>query len=211
MFQEFHLKHFLNIIQPGDLLLSSNQNLLSILNPSPIKHISVYFGKGILTELKRIKTNLLSNNKELLFLKTLNLFNFDIIIKEIDNYKKNITDDEYYVLDIQTSAFKIIEIKNFIKYKNEIYVYRPCINNPVLFSKWYLYFIGNKYSFFYTKGSRYCFESVISLLGHMYPDFPIIYFKTIPFNYYHFNSLSITENEKIKLILIYKFGYMLLL
>lgn len=201
-------KEVLENLEEGDLLLTKDliknklslDNLLYILSPSPLKHVSVYYGKNLKNNLIRIKNNILNNDEEAVFLSKHNIFIKDILLKNIDSYISSTNNYDEYIIEIQISEFKIIKFNEYQKLKSEIYVYRIDNVHKKVFKNFYLYFIGNKYSIFYEIGKRYCFESIVSLLTVLYEDFEIIYLKNLKYKHWiFFNSISITKNSRIKL------------
>lgn len=205
-------------LRVGDLILTSKyKNKTASLSPSHIKHISVYWGKGTLNKIKQVQWDILNGGKESSFLNHYNIFIRENILAYIDRIllEGKINNEDNYIMEIQTSDFVIQPLRELLKGKNEIFIYRPLLKHPRTFAGFYFYFMGNKYRIVYRKGERYCFESILSLMSIMADDFgkktmKIDYIKgfTELSNTMHYNSLSITKNENIKLVLMYKQGFL---
>ena len=208
-------------LEIGDLILSSKyKNKSYYISPSPVKHISVYYGSNLRNRLEQMKLKVISDSQE-----SQRLFDHHVFIKKkllenIDIYIPQVNNDDHYIIEIQMNKFNIKEVKQFLQNKDEIVTYKPLIKHPITFANFYLYFIGNEYSVFYQRGKRYCFESVISLLAIM-NDFinneggfmRIIYIRNFSIldNRLHFNSLSISKNPNFKKKNIYKDGILKLI
>lgn len=208
-------KNLINELSIGDLILTSKYiNHSYLLSPSPIKHVSVYYGNGLKNKLLYMKLNILGGGQESSFLFFHHVYIKDIILKEIDNYLEIVDNTTNYIIEIQLNKFIIKDVEIFINNKDEIIIYKPLIKHPNIFANFYLYFLGNQYSVFYERGKRYCFESVISLisilndLSNKDKKIELYFIKNLS-EYdqrFHFNSLSITKSSNFSLKCIYKNG-----
>lgn len=199
----------IKLLKPGDVILTNLNRPVDIINISPINHCSVFFGTGLKDALIRLKNNINESNEEATFLLERKFYKKEYVLKDIDNWIDKVNNEDIYVLEILIFTFRPRVLTKFIKKYKEIFGYRILIEHPMTFAHWYLYLIGNKYTVFHKESRHYCFESINTLLGIMYSDFPMIHLKnyhTFDYNRYHFNSLSITNNEKYKCIFIYKAG-----
>lgn len=209
-------------LKPGSVLLTNNfSSKTFVINPSPIKHGAIYFGKNIYSEIKKLyqdideyikydeynffkpKLETIIPTKLLYIKEIIDNVDLDSLQKKLKEttfqlMNENIDNDEY-IVEITDKGPRIDVIHNFLKSKNELFIY-DYDDEHVMYtaSRKSLYFLGTRYAFEKNKKCKYCFEMIIKAYELSDINFKVITV-IIAFDH-HYNSLSITENKNFKLV-----------
>lgn len=205
----------------GDVIMTSiyRRNYF-LISPSPIKHVSIYYGNNLLSDLKLLKDSYKTDNLYdiLPLIKQLNIAENDTLyLRRLNYYINKIDDKTDYILEIGVFGFKIREASSFLKKINEIYIYKLNYDKQFIlnFTHSYLVFMASAYSiirYSATDSKNYCFESIFSLLKALDENYTAdtrlqLYYLITGKD--HYNSLSIDNSNRFILQFIYRRGSVL--
>lgn len=208
---------------PGSVLLTNNHKSKTfIYTPSPIKHGSLYFGKNIYYSLNKIYQEVSTyleikeNNKfqpryNQNYSNVANSFKYLIRLEDtidinilksklfsiINNFNEADNDIDY-IVEIHDNGPRIISLENFLRNKNELFVYhyidKKIMQKAALFS---ILFMGTNYAFTKNRNEKYCFEMILKLYELIDESFKPLNISIAFRN--HYTSLSITLSDFFQL------------
>lgn len=207
-------------IPSGSVLLSNNHKSKTfIFTPSPIKHGSIFFGKGIYNKIKKLihdikkylniqKDNSLLSRSDIKFIDICNtdvsylikiesVVDIGCLLNKLIKIVETLTaedDDINYIVEICDKGPRVMKFYNFVRNKHELFIYKyhddSKLEDIAYFS---LCFLGTNYSFIKARKNKYCYEMIMKTHTLADPGFKPLKVK-ISFEY-HYTSLSFSKSN----------------